>query len=313
MSASNSTNRIVTIYTDGSCDPNPGPGGWAAILLFGTHRKEIYGSAENTTNNRMELQATIEALRYLKSSCAVELHTDSEYIQKGITEWMTLWQARGWRTSKKKPVANQDLWLELVSAMKQHEVVWKWVKGHSGNPLNEEVDSLARVSITRINQNNTVDSIRAFTGASCIGPTGPGGWTVLLLQNKQIKVLSGQEKTTTANRMQLFSAAQALKAAPSSKPLDIYTTSKYVHQGASKWMSNWRLQDWKTKSGNIVKNLDVWKPISIYVDQLDVSWHLCSSNTSIPEIDTAHDLAQNAALGKNSEELIRLLEKQYQS
>ena len=312
MSASNSTNRIVTIYTDGACDPNPGPGGWAAILLFGAHRKEINGNAENTTNNRMELQATIEALRYLKSSSTVELYTDSEYIQKGITKWMTIWQARGWRTSKKKPVANQDLWLELVSAMKPHEVVWKWVKGHSGNPLNEEVDTLARESISRIKPNNIVNSIRAFTGASCIGSTGPGGWTVLLLQNQEVKVLSGQEKTTTANRMQLFSAAQALKAAPISKPLDIYTTSKYVHQGAINWISSWRMQHWKTKSGNTVKNLDVWKPIAIDIDRLDVNWHLCNSNKSFQEIDAAHYLAKNAALGKNNDELIKLLETQYQ-
>tara|TARA_B100000029_G_scaffold506193_1_gene588458 strand:- start:17195 stop:18136 length:942 start_codon:yes stop_codon:yes gene_type:complete len=312
MSASNSTNRIVTIYTDGACDPNPGPGGWAAILLFGTHRKEIYGNVEKTTNNRMELQATIEALRYLKSSSVVELYTDSEYIQKGITKWMTMWQARGWRTSKKRPVANQDLWLELVSVMKQHEVVWKWVKGHSGNPLNEEVDTLARKSISSINQNNVRDSIRAFTGASCIGTTGPGGWTVLLLQNQAVKVLSGQEKITTANRMQLFSAAQAMKSAPIAKPLDIYTTSKYVHQGASNWLSNWRTQDWKTKSGDTVKNLDMWKPISLDIDRLDINWHLCSSNKPIPEMDAAHYLAKNAALGSTNDELRKLLETKYQ-
>ena len=196
--------------------------------------------------------------------------------------------------------------------MKPHEVVWKWVKGHSGNPLNEEVDTLARESISRIKPNNMVNSIRAFTGASCIGSTGPGGWTVLLLQNQEVKVLSGQEKTTTANRMQLFSAAQALKAVPISKPLDIYTTSKYVHQGASNWISNWRMQHWKTKSGNTVKNLDVWKPIAIDIDRLDVNWHLCNSNKSFQEIDAAHYLAKNAALGKNNDELIKLLETQYQ-
>jgi len=310
MSSASSTNRTVVIYTDGACDPNPGPGGWAAILQFGTHRKEIYGSAENTTNNRMELQAAIEALCYLKSSCKVELHTDSEYIQKGITEWMTLWIARGWRTSKKRPVANQDLWLELVSAMKPHKVDWKWVKGHAGNHLNEHVDTLARASITRITK-NTFSGLRAFTGASCISAKGPGGWVVLLLQDKEVKVLSGRETTTTSNRLQLLATAQALKAATPSKHLDVYTTSKYVHQGASKWISKWRLQDWKTQSGNVVKNLDVWQSISIYIDDMDVNWHLCSANESIVEIEVARNLARSAALGENAEEIRELFEAQY--
>ena len=311
MSSNPSTSRTVIIYTDGACDPNPGPGGWAAVLLFGSHRKEIYGNEENTTNNRMELQATIEALLHLKSSCEVELHTDSEYIQKGITEWMSRWQARGWRTSKKRPVANQDLWMRLVSAMKPHKVHWKWVKGHAGNLLNEHVDTLARAAITRIVQKDIVSGLRAFTGASCISPKGPGGWAVLLLQDKEVKVLSGQETTTTANRLQLLSAAQALKEAKHSKRVDIYTTSKYVHQGASRWIEKWRLQDWKTKSGDVVKNLDVWQFISIYISKHDVNWHLCSSNKSISEIKIAHDLAQNAALGKNNEEIRELIKTQY--
>ncbi len=312
MSPNTGTNRTIIIYTDGACDPNPGLGGWAAILLFGSHRKEIHGSEENTTNNRMELRATIEALLHLKSSCEVELHTDSEYIQKGITEWMPLWQARGWRTSKKRPVANQDLWLKLVSAMKPHKVHWKWVKGHVGNPLNEHVDTLARAAIKRVTQKNIVSELRAFTGASCISPKGPGGWAVLLLQDKKVKVLSGQEKTTTANRLQLLSAAQALKEAKPSKGVDIYTTSKYVYQGASQWISTWQIQDWKTKSGDIVKNLDVWQSISIYINKLDVTWHLCSSNKSLSEIEVAHDLAISAALGKNNYEIRKLFETQYQ-
>ena len=139
----------VIIYTDGACDPNPGPGGWAALLRSGGHEKVLTGSAPRTTNNRMELQAVIAALDALKQPCHVTLHTDSEYVQKGVTEYMARWKTRGWRTSDKKDVANQDLWRQLDVAMQRHQIEWRWVKGHAGDPLNERVDRLAASMIPR--------------------------------------------------------------------------------------------------------------------------------------------------------------------
>ena len=133
----------VTIFTDGACSGNPGPGGWGAILISGAHEREICGGEPATTNNRMELMAAIQALEALKRPCKVELHTDSQYVRKGITEWISGWKARGWRTADKKPVKNEDLWKRLDAARARHTVDWRWVKGHNGNELNERADGLA--------------------------------------------------------------------------------------------------------------------------------------------------------------------------
>ena len=134
----------VTIYTDGACSGNPGPGGWGAILTFGDHEKELNGGEAHTTNNRMELMAAISALQALKRPCVVDLHTDSEYLRNGITSWIHGWKRNGWRTADKKPVKNVDLWKRLDAALAEHKVQWHWVKGHAGHSLNERADQLAR-------------------------------------------------------------------------------------------------------------------------------------------------------------------------
>jgi ribonuclease HI len=134
----------VTIYTDGACSGNPGPGGWGALLLYGEHEKELYGGESETTNNRMELQAAIEALKALKRSCEIDLYTDSQYVKGGITGWIHGWKKNGWKTSNKKPVKNAELWQALDEALKRHKVSWHWVKGHAGHEGNERADELAR-------------------------------------------------------------------------------------------------------------------------------------------------------------------------
>lgn len=135
--------KQVTIYTDGACSGNPGPGGWAALLMFQGAMRELSGGEAETTNNRMELMATIAALTQLKSPCAVALYTDSKYVLQGFTEWLPGWQKKGWKTADKKPVKNVDLWQALVEAAKPHKIRWHWVKGHSGDPHNDRVDALA--------------------------------------------------------------------------------------------------------------------------------------------------------------------------
>jgi ribonuclease HI len=135
----------IEIYTDGACKGNPGPGGWGVLLRSGTTEKELYGGERLTTNNRMELMAVIQALRSLKRPCAVTLHVDSQYVLKGMTEWLAGWKAKGWRTSTKQPVKNQELWQaldELVNGA-GHEIKWRWVRGHDGDPGNERADLLA--------------------------------------------------------------------------------------------------------------------------------------------------------------------------
>ncbi|MBM5783217.1 MAG: ribonuclease HI [Pelagibacterales bacterium] len=143
-------NDIVEIYTDGACLGNPGKGGYAAILLYKQHKKEIYGAEKETTNNQMELRAAIEALKTLKKSSKVKLHTDSKYVMDGITKWIFSWKKNNWKSADKKPVKNQELWKELDLEVAKHNIEWIWVKGHSGNHFNEIVDELARKAAQEI-------------------------------------------------------------------------------------------------------------------------------------------------------------------
>ena len=139
--------KPVEVFTDGACKGNPGPGGWGALLRFEGHKREIFGGEPDTTNNRMELTAAIEALKALKEPCNVSLTTDSVYVRDGVTKWINQWRRNGWRTAAKKPVKNQDLWQALDAEVARHEVVWHWVKGHSGHPENEKADELANRGI----------------------------------------------------------------------------------------------------------------------------------------------------------------------
>ena len=144
------TYKTVTLYTDGACKGNPGVGGWGVVLEYGEHRKELCGGDIETTNNRMELMAAIEGLSALKSSCTVDLYTDSVYVQDGITKWLSNWKSNGWRTVAKKPVANRDLWERLDKAVSEHQVNWHWVKGHSGDLGNERADELANQGVSLV-------------------------------------------------------------------------------------------------------------------------------------------------------------------
>ena len=142
--------KQVDIFTDGACKGNPGPGGWAAILRMGAHEKELTGGQVATTNNRMEMTAILRGLSALNEPCAVTVHTDSRYVIDGMTQWIFSWQKRGWLNAAKKPVANEDLWRELIAAARPHKVSWEWVKGHSGHPENERCDALASAEAARL-------------------------------------------------------------------------------------------------------------------------------------------------------------------
>ena len=148
--ASETEGRIINVYTDGACKGNPGPGGWGAVLEYDGQERELYGGEPATTNNRMELTAVIEALSALKRPCRIVLHTDSQYVQKGITEWITGWKARGWKTAAKEPVKNEDLWRKLDEVVRGHEIRWVWVKGHAGHDGNERADALANKGVASL-------------------------------------------------------------------------------------------------------------------------------------------------------------------
>ncbi|MGF6777877.1 ribonuclease HI [Paraburkholderia sp. GAS334] len=144
------TQDIIEIFTDGACKGNPGPGGWGALLRFGTQEKELFGGEALTTNNRMELMGVIAALEALKRPCKVVVHTDSQYVQKGISEWIHGWKKKGWMTAAKTPVKNADLWKRLDALVQQHEIEWRWVKGHAGHPENERADALANRGVASL-------------------------------------------------------------------------------------------------------------------------------------------------------------------
>ena len=142
--------KKIIMYSDGACRGNPGPGGWGAVLRFGEHEKKLHGGNRETTNNRMELTAAIEGLNALNETCAVQLYTDSQYVRKGVLEWLEGWKKRGWKTAAKQPVKNKDLWQLLDEAIQRHEITWHWVKGHSGNEGNELADQLANLGTDEV-------------------------------------------------------------------------------------------------------------------------------------------------------------------
>ncbi|MEZ5385079.1 MAG: ribonuclease HI [Prosthecobacter sp.] len=157
--------KKVVIHSDGGCHGNPGPGGWAAVLAYGKHRRELKGGVPATTNNRMELQAAIEALRILKEPCEIDFHTDSQYVRNGIREWISGWKRNGWRTSNKQPVKNADLWRELDAATARHTIHWHWVKGHAGHADNERCDELANEAIAAIKASHTPQQLASLLEA----------------------------------------------------------------------------------------------------------------------------------------------------
>jgi ribonuclease HI len=286
----------VTIYTDGACDPNPGPGGWAAVLQWGGQEKELTGGSPTTTNNRMELQAVIAALEALRQPCQVVLHTDSEYVQRGVTEYLKNWKARGWKTSDKRAVANRDLWEALDLALLRHQIDWRWVKGHAGDPLNERVDRLAVSMIprTRLPLDDS-EAVHIFTGVSCRGPAGPGAWAVVIRSAEGQQELSGHESQTSANRLHLVAIARGLEAVPAGAKVHLYTPSDYAAQGAQRWVKTWAAQGWQTQGGQPVKHKEVWQAIQVAAQARAVSWHCLKDELRPAESRRSEEVAQQTA------------------
>jgi ribonuclease HI len=283
----------VPIYTDGACDPNPGPGGWAAVLRSGGHEKRLTGSDPDTTNNRMELQAVIAALAALKRPSRIRLHTDSEYVRRGVTEWLERWKAKGW-----KNVANRDLWEALDEAQRRHVIEWRWVKGHAGDPLNEEVDRLAVSMIPR--QTLPLDDRAAthvFTGVSCRGTQG--AWAALLRRynpdEPSVETLSGDEPETSANRLHLLAALNGLRATPAGSRVHLYTPSDYVIKGIQQWVRAWAAQGWRTREGQPTKHRELWQSLQAEAAMRQVHWHSVRGEARPPESQQAEVLAQQRA------------------
>jgi ribonuclease HI len=264
----------VVIYSDGGADPNPGIGGWAALLRFGQHEKVLTGHAPDSTNNRMELTAAIEALRALKRPCQIEFHTDSEYLRRGITEWIDNWAARDWKHKGGRPVSNADLWQTLLPQVQRHEIEWHWVKGHAGDPFNERVDTLARQARLEITPDAQIpdDVPKLYLRASCKGNPGPGGWGAVLERGEKTEQASGSALETTNNRMEITAVIEGLLLLDPGSSVLVFTTSDYLFQGATRWIHGWRRRDWLKKDGKPVANIDLWQALDQLINVYAIRW-----------------------------------------
>lgn len=289
----------IIIYTDGGSDPNPGYGGWGAILCYGTVEKELSGSAPHTTNNRMELTAALEALRTLKRPCTIQLYTDSQYLRRGITEWIAQWQAKNWRRSDKSPVENADLWQALLPETQRHTIEWHWVKGHAGNAYNERVDKLATAARLAITPMAAVDTNQPliYARASYLGKKDVGGWGVVLIwpSGEQVS-LNGRVAHTTNNRMELTAVLEGLRQIPAGTAAQIFTVSDYVFQGATQWLAGWRKRNWQKKEGEPIANADLWQELDQLMRNGRLRWlNAKGQQEPHPALQAAAKLASEAA------------------
>jgi ribonuclease HI len=299
----------VTVYTDGACEPNPGPGGWAAVLLRAdAEPQELCGAEADTTNNRMELRAALEALRALAEPHQVTVHSDSQYLCQGVTDWLARWGQDDWQKSKMKEIKNQDLWHELAQASGRHQIEWKWVKGHAGNAWNERADALACSMLPACPLPlDEAGAIHIFTGATCLAAgRGPGGWSVILRYGQQTKVLTGQERDTTSNRMHLQAAIQGLQAVKMRLPINLYTASDYLRAGITRWVISWQSRGWRTEQGKPVQHRDLWEALQKVATSFEVRYHLVRDRDSPAPMMKAQKLAGLAARGKVGETAIPL-------
>lgn len=293
----------ITIYTDGGADPNPGTGGWAAILVDeATHKvKELSGGEPRATNNRMELTAAIRGLEALKLPCKVKLFTDSQYLKKGITEWLPGWIARGWKR-KEGVLQNEDLWRRLAELVAQHEIHWGWVKGHAGHRWNEKADQLATAAI-RAQRGADRGAVQApaekpdaevFLRVSCSGRNG--GWAALLRNADGEQVVTGHKSGVTPNQLDLLAATDALARLPPGISVAVHTGSDYLRNGAGSWISGWKKRGWKTQEGQPVSNRDLWQRLDAAMSRRRVTWPPVKDR-DVPELEALGKTAKAAAQG----------------
>jgi ribonuclease HI len=285
----------ITIYTDGGADPNPGIGGWAALLKYGDHEKVLSGNDPETTNNRMELQAAIAALQAINRPSTIEFHTDSEYLRQGITQWIEKWAANNWQLKGGRPVLNADLWQKLWPLVKRHEIAWHWVKGHAGDEGNERVDQLARQARLAITPEAQLsdDIPRLYLRASCKGNPGPGGWGVVLEHQGETEQASGAAPATTNNRMEITAVIEGLLLLPPGSSVQVFTTSDYLFQGATQWIHGWRRNKWQKKDGQPVANADLWQALDQLSKNYAIRW-LNAKGQDSPALAEAGKLAATA-------------------
>lgn len=290
------TAGIIRLYTDGGCRPNPGPGGWGVVVLApGKQPRELSGGEPATTNNRMELQAALEGLAVVDAGQRVEIVTDSEYLRRGITEWLAGWRARGWRTAAGGEVQNRDLWERLDAAIGPREVRWRWTKGHAGDRWNERADRLAAAAIPGAQLPvEDDDAVHLFVAVARAAKHGRSSWAAVLRFREHESFLAHSGGDESANRTHLQSAAGALEHLKRKVRVHLYTTSDYLKDGATAWIGRWRSAGWTTREGKPVANRDLWQQLDRAMARHDVRWHVVSKDELPPEIEEAKRRAREA-------------------
>ncbi len=288
----------IHIYTDGSCSPNPGMGGWASLLLFeGQEPKVLQGNASETTNNRMELTAPIEALKSLEDGCNVVICTDSTYVKDGVTKWVPKWVDRGWQTIDGEDVKNQDLWQKLIKETNRHEVSWLWVKGHAEDQYNILVDQLAveargKSILPKMDEN----SIHIYLGVTCKHSTKTGAWASILVYRNHYKYLAERKVDVTANTLYLEAVIQSLLALKKPIPVVFYTSSGYVKEGATSWLPGWRRRGWQTIDGKDVINREQWQKLDELQKTNRVTYQLVDKSNAPCHLQEAKEIAKEVEL-----------------
>jgi ribonuclease HI len=271
----------VTVYTDGGCRPNPGPGGWGVVILGDDGEPvEMSGSEAEATNNRMELQAAIEALRALDESSDVALHTDSTYLRQGVTMWMAAWKRKGWRTAGGDAVKNRDLWEALERELLRHRVRWTWVRGHAGNRWNERADALASAAIPRqVGLADDPSAVHVVLGIAFSGKLKRAAWTAVLRYRDHEKDMGGRLDGVTPNGAHVVGAALALESLTRRSRIHVYTASDYLKDGATSWIRSWKARGWRTRDGKPVSNRAAWERLDGAAAQHRIEWHAVPSDT----------------------------------
>jgi ribonuclease HI len=299
----------IRVYTDGGCRPNPGPGGWGAVLHLAEGTHELAGGEADSTNNRMELTAALRALEALPAGSEVELITDSTYLQQGITRWLAGWRRRGWVTAARQPVANRDLWMALDAAAQRHRVRWRWARGHAGEAGNERAHELAAAAIpaasaARRSTPNAaaatpdVDEVEVFLGVAWSASRGEAAWGAVLRHRNGEKELAGRLELPSANAAHVAGAAFALEAMRRSVPVRVVTASDYLRDGATRWLSTWRERGWRTREGEPVASREWWERLARQLARLEVRWEVADKAATPPELAHARRLARAALTGE---------------
>lgn len=287
----------VIVYSDGGAKPNPGPGGWGAVILYPDREQEISGADAATTNNQMELTAACEALEALPVGCDVTFYTDSTYVRNGITKWIASWKRSGWKNSKREPVANRELWQRLDRARMRHKITWKWVKGHAGNVHNERVDQLATAARAKLTGEKSkpapkpraepkpVTGPRAYLVVDADTGKRSAKWGALVIDaDGGQQTVGGTLADVTQSQAVLLAAHTFLSHVPSSG-LTIYTDSEYLQKGITSWVKGWIKNGWKKADKSPVMYRDVWEKLYAAAAERNADFALIAGNK--PEMQQA--------------------------